>query len=100
MEQYIDFSAFQDQAEDSREVNGQHYSHAVNLPLQDQTTNGLYHPTVPPMSCEVKPRLTKEQHDILENHFQKQHKPSTSIKKGFAETLNVSLDKVNVSYIY
>lgn len=50
-----------------------------------------------PISCDIKPRLTKEQHDILESHFQKQNKPNTSTKKGFADTLNVSLDKVNVS---
>lgn len=51
----------------------------------------------PQMSCNIIPRLTKEQHDILESHFQTQSKPSTNTKKGFAETLNVSLDKVNVS---
>ncbi|KAH7130748.1 hypothetical protein B0J11DRAFT_429818 [Dendryphion nanum] len=45
--------------------------------------------------ADVKPRLTKEQHDILESHFQIQHKPSTSTKKGFAESLNVPLDKIN-----
>ncbi|KAF2002809.1 hypothetical protein P154DRAFT_123128 [Amniculicola lignicola CBS 123094] len=45
--------------------------------------------------ADVKPRLTKEQHDILEAHFQQQHKPSTSTKKGFAETLGVPLDKIN-----
>lgn len=47
--------------------------------------------------ADVKPRLTKEQHDILEAHFQQHHKPSTSTKKGFAETLGVPLDKINVS---
>ncbi|OCK78784.1 hypothetical protein K432DRAFT_280264, partial [Lepidopterella palustris CBS 459.81] len=46
---------------------------------------------------DVKPRLTKEQHDILEAHFQQQHKPSTSTKKGFAESLGVPVDKINVS---
>ena len=49
------------------------------------------------LSCDIKPRLTKEQHDILEAEFQKQNKPNTVTKKGFAEALNVSLDKVNVS---
>lgn len=44
---------------------------------------------------EVKPRLTKEQHDILEAHFQQQHKPSTTTKKGFAESLGVPLEKIN-----
>ncbi|KAF2189508.1 hypothetical protein K469DRAFT_682947 [Zopfia rhizophila CBS 207.26] len=45
--------------------------------------------------ADVKPRLTKEQHDILEAHFQQQHKPSTSTKKGFAESLGVPVDKIN-----
>lgn len=49
------------------------------------------------MPCDIKPRLTKEQHDILEAHYQKQPKPNTNTKKSFAETLGVSLDKVNVS---
>jgi hypothetical protein len=46
---------------------------------------------------DVKPRLSKEQHDILESHYQQQSKPNTQTKKGFAESLNVPLDKVNVS---
>lgn len=59
-------------------------------------------PTGPPVKhhtgcADVKPRLTKEQHDILEAHFQTQNKPSTSTKKGFADTLNVPVDKINVS---
>ncbi|KAF2638074.1 hypothetical protein P280DRAFT_520659 [Massarina eburnea CBS 473.64] len=45
--------------------------------------------------ADVKPRLTKEQHDILETHFQAHHKPSTQTKKGFAESLGVPLDKIN-----
>jgi hypothetical protein len=45
---------------------------------------------------DVKPRLTKEQHDILERHFQQQSKPTTSVKKGFADALGVPLDKINV----
>lgn len=48
------------------------------------------------LAVDVKPRLTKEQHDILENEFQKQSKPNTNTKKRFAEVLGVSLDKVNV----
>lgn len=44
---------------------------------------------------DVKPRLTKDQHDILEQHFQAQHKPSTNVKKEFATRLGVPLDKIN-----
>jgi len=48
------------------------------------------------LAVDVKPRLTKEQHDVLETHYQQQNKPNTVVKKGFAEGLGVSLDKVNV----
>ncbi|KAF2833197.1 hypothetical protein CC86DRAFT_376410 [Ophiobolus disseminans] len=48
-----------------------------------------------PPTCDVKPRLTKEQHDVLEQHFQVQHKPSTLVKKDFASKLGVPLDKIN-----
>lgn len=66
--------------------------------IPDQNT-GHYPPAVVPhqIACDIKPRLTKEQHDILEAHYSEQTKPNTSTKKGFAESLNVSLDKVNVS---
>ncbi|KAK8193043.1 uncharacterized protein BKA78DRAFT_351758 [Phyllosticta capitalensis] len=53
------------------------------------------HPHPHPVCQEAKPRLTKEQHDILEAHFQQQNKPSTSTKKGFAEGLGVPLEKIN-----
>ncbi|KAH8727548.1 hypothetical protein GQ44DRAFT_89686 [Phaeosphaeriaceae sp. PMI808] len=52
-------------------------------------------PPQKPPTCDVKPRLTKEQHDVLEQHFQMQHKPSTLVKKDFASKLNVPLDKIN-----
>nr|POE47636.1 hypothetical protein CFP56_00967 [Quercus suber] len=45
------------------------------------------------LACDTKPRLTKEQHDILEAHFQEQNKPNTNIKKAFSESLGVSLEK-------
>ncbi|KAI8936322.1 hypothetical protein NX059_006738 [Plenodomus lindquistii] len=48
-----------------------------------------------PPGSDVKPRLTKDQHDVLEQHFQQQHKPSTNVKKEFAAKLGVPLDKIN-----
>lgn len=45
---------------------------------------------------EVRPRLTKEQHDILERHFQGEKKPTTATKKSIAESLEVPLEKINV----
>jgi len=77
----------------------QHYSTASSTDLSEQQKN-VYPPgAVPQHMCDTKPRLTKEQHDILEAHYTNQPKPNTSTKKGFAESLGVSLDKVNVSKI-
>lgn len=85
----------------------QHTQHAQHPQYQQQQHFAA--PTDPAMpsfysaslangiSCDIKPRLTKEQHDILESHYQKQQKPNTSTKKNFAESLHVSLEKVNVS---
>lgn len=54
-------------------------------------------PAPKPPGSDVKPRLTKDQHDILEQHFLAQHKPSTNVKKEFATRLGVPLDKINAS---
>lgn len=62
------------------------------LPPPDSTAAGPK-----PAGGDVKPRLTKDQHDILEQHFQQQHKPTTGVKKAFADRLGVPLDKINVS---
>ena len=100
--EYFDFSAgYPEAAEDSGESSSQpaqHVSQAASASVQDQSKAAFFHPNAPQsMSCEIKPRLTKEQHDILEAHYIKQQKPNTNTKKGFAESLSVSLDKVNVS---
>ncbi|QIX02407.1 hypothetical protein AMS68_007924 [Peltaster fructicola] len=76
------------------------YHPGFDLPssaMQEPTQGGYALPTTTQqkLSCDVKPRLTKEQHDVLEAHYQKQQKPNTSTKRGFAEALNVSLEKVN-----
>jgi hypothetical protein len=75
-------------------------SRLPNGPSKTMTElNQKQHAQNPAHACaDVKPRLTKEQHDILEAHFQQQHKPSTSTKKGFAESLGVPVDKINVSW--
>ena len=102
--EYIDFSGqagFPDTPDDTGELGAQpmhQYSKDASLYLQDQAKAAYLNPNFPhSMSCDIKPRLTKEQHDLLESHYQTQSKPNTNTKKGFAESLNVSLDKVNVS---
>jgi hypothetical protein len=76
----------------------QQYKHMPQSSMPDPSRNP-YVNAIPQhqVACDIKPRLTKEQHDILEAHYTEQTKPNTSTKKGFAESLNVSLDKVNVS---
>ncbi|CBX92761.1 hypothetical protein LEMA_P054670.1 [Plenodomus lingam JN3] len=64
-------------------------SNSAPLPASSSST------TQKPPGNDVKPRLTKDQHDVLEHHFQQQHKPSTNVKKEFAVKLGVPLDKIN-----
>jgi hypothetical protein len=79
----------------------QHYGHMAQHSMSEQSRNSYVTAVAQhQVACDIKPRLTKEQHDILEAHYTEQTKPNTSTKKGFAESLNVSLDKVNVSSQY
>jgi hypothetical protein len=72
------------------------YSAACDEPNRPPSATPVQKPPV----GDVKPRLTKDQHDLLEQHFLTQHKPTTSVKKAFAEKLNVPLDKINVSDLF
>jgi len=108
--EFVDYSGpagFQNAADgESREYGIQH-QHQLHHPyphsLHDSARLAYYHPDPNSaavqrrISCDIKPRLTKEQHDVLEDHYLQQPKPNTNTKKGFAESLGVSLDKVNVS---
>ncbi|KAF1817282.1 hypothetical protein P152DRAFT_469745 [Eremomyces bilateralis CBS 781.70] len=53
------------------------------------------HPNLLPPCGDVKPRLTKDQHELLETHFRGEPKPTTQTKKDIAETLQTTLDKIN-----
>lgn len=80
----------------------QHYDRLTQASMPDQSMNPYATAAAQhqhQIACDIKPRLTKEQHDILEAHYTEQTKPNTSTKKGFAESLNVSLDKVNVGIL-
>lgn len=46
---------------------------------------------------ETKPRLGKDEVDILEREFKKNPKPSTQTKRQFAEEMRVDLARINVS---
>ncbi|TQS36084.1 hypothetical protein Golomagni_03475 [Golovinomyces magnicellulatus] len=46
-------------------------------------------------TIEAKPRLGKDEVNILEQEFRKNPKPSTLTKKAFAEEMNVDLPRIN-----
>jgi len=48
-------------------------------------------------TTESKPRLSKEEVEILEAEFQKNHKPNSSLKKALAEQMRVDNARINVS---
>jgi hypothetical protein len=54
---------------------------------------GMPHPQKP---NETKPRLGKDEVDILEREFKKNPKPSTQTKRQFAEDMRVDLARINV----
>jgi hypothetical protein len=45
---------------------------------------------------ETKPRLGKEEVEILEREFKKNQKPTTQTKRSFAEEMGVELARINV----
>jgi heme oxygenase len=47
-------------------------------------------------TTESKPRLSKEEVEILEAEFQKNHKPNSSTKKALAESMRVDNARINV----
>lgn len=58
----------------------------------------LHHQTVS-RTTESKPRLSKDEVDVLEAEFQRNHKPSSNTKKKLAESMNVENARINVSLL-
>lgn len=68
---------------DSMEAYQTHHHHLVHQHQMSRTT-------------ESKPRLSKEEVEILEAEFQKNHKPNSSTKKALAEQMRVDNARINV----
>lgn len=47
-------------------------------------------------TTDSKPRLSKEEVEVLEAEFQKNHKPSSATKKTLAESMRVDTARINV----
>jgi hypothetical protein len=45
---------------------------------------------------ETKPRLAKQEVEMLERHFQENHKPPSSLKRQLAEQMGVDVARINV----
>lgn len=58
--------------------------------------NHLVHHHHMARATESKPRLSKEEVEILEAEFQKNHKPNSSTKKALAESMRVDHARINV----
>lgn len=46
---------------------------------------------------DAKPRLAKQEVELLERHFQENHKPPSSLKRQLAENMGVQVCRINVS---
>ncbi|TAQ87113.1 hypothetical protein B7494_g4556 [Chlorociboria aeruginascens] len=69
-----------------------HRMRGYSIPHQSSTIMAMPSST---KTNETKPRLGKEEVDILEREFEKNPKPSTQTKRQFAEDMNVELARIN-----
>lgn len=69
-------------------------SYAAMAHRQSSAMMGMPHGTT--KTNETKPRLGKDEVDILEREFKKNPKPSTQTKRQFAEDMRVDLARINV----
>jgi hypothetical protein len=82
--QYPNYSSY---LADSMEVYQAHHQHLVHHHQMSRTT-------------ESKPRLSKEEVEVLEAEFQKNHKPNSSTKKALAESMRVDNARINVGFAF
>ncbi|KIE03451.1 Homeodomain-like protein, partial [Metarhizium majus ARSEF 297] len=79
---YTHFSNFNAYLHDSLDVYQPHHSRLVQHHQMSRAT-------------ESKPRLSKEEVELLEAEFQKNHKPSSTTKKALAESMRVDNARIN-----
>jgi len=87
----------------------QHYNHQIsphysdahhnmhNYTMAQQPAPMIAMPNPITKTNETKPRLGKDEVDILEREFKKNPKPTTQTKRQFAEDMGVDLARINVS---
>lgn len=80
---YSQYPTYTSYLADSMETYQNNHHHLVHHQQMSRTT-------------ESKPRLSKEEVEILEAEFQKNHKPNSTIKKALAESMRVDNARINV----
>jgi hypothetical protein len=83
---YAQFPNYSAYLADSMEAYQNQHHHLVHHHQMSRTT-------------ESKPRLSKEEVEILEAEFQKNHKPNSITKKALAESMRVDNARINVSSV-
>ncbi|KAH7170674.1 hypothetical protein EDB81DRAFT_753166 [Dactylonectria macrodidyma] len=77
----------------------QPHSYAAYLPesmeLYNSQQSHLVHHQQMSRTTETKPRLSKEEVEVLEAEFQRNHKPNSSTKKALAESMRVDHARIN-----
>lgn len=74
---------------------GMYNDHQYGYSLPQHQTN-MMNMATGQKTNETKPRLGKDEVDILEFEFNKNPKPTTQTKRGYADTMGVELSRINV----
>lgn len=72
--------------------------HSYHMPRRSTSMNGIRQVvTSHGEKNETKPRLAKDEVEILENHFRACNKPNSQLKRELAEQFGVEPARINVS---
>jgi hypothetical protein len=76
--------------------NNPHVLHSYGNPIGHQQSSMMSIPSTGTKANETKPRLGKDEVEILEREFKKNPKPTTQPTRQFAEDMAVDLARINV----
>ena len=72
------------------------HQHLHSYALAQQSSTMIAMPNHQTKTNETKPRLGKDEVEILEREFKKNPKPTTQTKRQFADDMGVELARINV----
>jgi hypothetical protein len=91
--QFLGMSQLHHQQQQQQQQHHQQQQHQHHMAMmgQDDPSRG------PPRQNEPKPRLAKDEVELLEREFAKNPKPNSSTKRDLAERMAVDVARINVS---